>query len=311
MLKATAGGGGKGMQVCNDDEETRRRLGIHATRSRRRLWQRRHVHGEIRSTSRATLKFRSLRTNAERPATSLSAIAPFSAGTKSWWKKRPSPYMTDKLREKMGKAAIKAAEAVKYEGVGTVEFLVDANRDFYFMEMNTRIQVEHTITEEVVELRPHQGADQVGGRREHQRKELLSPDARHPMPNQRGRPGPQLSPPARDASRITTPRWTWSSIGYPRVCGYQIPPVLRLDDCKAHRRCADPRRSHPKMQRALGRVRHRRRQDDHPVPSAPHAPRPVPQRGFHDEIHGRGRRLNSRITSYYEKSRSMSIGFFL
>lgn len=58
--------------------------------------------------------------------------------------------MTDKLREKMGEAAIKAAKAVKYEGVGTVEFLVDANRDFYFMEMNTRIQVEHTITEEVI-----------------------------------------------------------------------------------------------------------------------------------------------------------------
>ena len=59
----------------------------------------------------------------------------------------PSPYMTDELREKMGEAAIKAAEAVKYEGVGTVEFLVDANRDFYFMEMNTRIQVEHPVTE--------------------------------------------------------------------------------------------------------------------------------------------------------------------
>jgi acetyl-CoA carboxylase biotin carboxylase subunit len=59
--------------------------------------------------------------------------------------------MTDDLREKMGQAAIAAGEAVKYEGVGTVEFLVDANRDFYFMEMNTRIQVEHTITEEVID----------------------------------------------------------------------------------------------------------------------------------------------------------------
>ena len=58
--------------------------------------------------------------------------------------------MTEKLRKKMGDAAVKAAEAVKYEGVGTVEFLVDANRNFYFMEMNTRIQVEHTITEEVI-----------------------------------------------------------------------------------------------------------------------------------------------------------------
>ncbi len=62
----------------------------------------------------------------------------------------PSPFMTDELRERMGAAAIKAAKAVKYEGVGTVEFLVDKHSDFYFMEMNTRIQVEHTITEEVI-----------------------------------------------------------------------------------------------------------------------------------------------------------------
>ena len=63
----------------------------------------------------------------------------------------PSPFMTSKLRKAMGESAIKAAEAVKYEGVGTVEFLVDKHRDFYFMEMNTRIQVEHPITEEVVD----------------------------------------------------------------------------------------------------------------------------------------------------------------
>ena len=63
----------------------------------------------------------------------------------------PSPFMTKKLRKDMGEAAIKAAEAVKYEGVGTVEFLVDKHRNFYFMEMNTRIQVEHPVTEEVVD----------------------------------------------------------------------------------------------------------------------------------------------------------------
>lgn len=62
----------------------------------------------------------------------------------------PSPFMTKKLRDEMGAAAIKAAKAVKYEGVGTVEFLVDKHRNFYFMEMNTRIQVEHCVTEEVV-----------------------------------------------------------------------------------------------------------------------------------------------------------------
>jgi acetyl-CoA carboxylase biotin carboxylase subunit len=61
----------------------------------------------------------------------------------------PSPFMTDELREKMGQAAVKAASAIGYESVGTIEFLVDKHRNFYFMEMNTRIQVEHCVTEEV------------------------------------------------------------------------------------------------------------------------------------------------------------------
>jgi len=64
----------------------------------------------------------------------------------------PSPFMTDDLREKMGKAAVLAAEYIKYEGAGTVEFLVDKHRNFYFMEMNTRIQVEHPITEQVIDF---------------------------------------------------------------------------------------------------------------------------------------------------------------
>ncbi|ALJ00255.1 acetyl-CoA carboxylase biotin carboxylase subunit [Rufibacter tibetensis] len=62
----------------------------------------------------------------------------------------PSPFIDDDLRERMGQAAIAGAAAIKYEGVGTIEFLVDKHKDFYFMEMNTRIQVEHPITEEVV-----------------------------------------------------------------------------------------------------------------------------------------------------------------
>jgi acetyl-CoA carboxylase biotin carboxylase subunit len=64
----------------------------------------------------------------------------------------PSPFMTPELREKMGEAAVKACNAINYEGVGTIEFLVDKHRNFYFMEMNTRIQVEHTVTEEVIDF---------------------------------------------------------------------------------------------------------------------------------------------------------------
>jgi acetyl-CoA carboxylase biotin carboxylase subunit len=60
--------------------------------------------------------------------------------------------MTDALRKKMGEAAVKAAEYIKYEGAGTIEFLVDKHRNFYFMEMNTRIQVEHPITEQVIDF---------------------------------------------------------------------------------------------------------------------------------------------------------------
>lgn len=63
----------------------------------------------------------------------------------------PSPFMTDKLRDAMGKAAVKASEFIKYEGAGTIEFLVDKHRNFFFMEMNTRIQVEHPITEQVID----------------------------------------------------------------------------------------------------------------------------------------------------------------
>jgi acetyl-CoA carboxylase biotin carboxylase subunit len=62
----------------------------------------------------------------------------------------PSPFMTDELRMKMGEAAKQAASAINYESVGTIEFLVDKHRNFYFMEMNTRIQVEHCVTEEVI-----------------------------------------------------------------------------------------------------------------------------------------------------------------
>jgi len=62
----------------------------------------------------------------------------------------PSPFMTDDLRQRMGEAAVRGAMAVNYEGAGTIEFLVDKHRNFYFMEMNTRIQVEHPVTEEII-----------------------------------------------------------------------------------------------------------------------------------------------------------------
>jgi acetyl-CoA carboxylase biotin carboxylase subunit len=149
MMKATAGGGGKGMRVCkNDDdvrdawEKTRREaaaaFGNDAMYMEKFVEEPRHIEIQIAGDQYGKACHLS-----ERDCS-------IQRRHQKLVEETPSPYMTDELREKMGQAAIKAAEAVKYEGVGTVEFLVDKNRDFYFMEMNTRIQVEHTITEEVI-----------------------------------------------------------------------------------------------------------------------------------------------------------------
>ena len=255
MLKATAGGGGKGMQVCNDIEElaegwesTRREAGAafgnDGMYMEKFVVEPRHIEIQIAADQRGKACHLS-----ERDCS-------IQRRHQKLVEETPSPYMTDKLREKMGKAAIKAAEAVKYEGVGTVEFLVDANRDFYFMEMNTRIQVEHTHHGRSRELRPHQRANQIGGGRKHQRKELLSSDARNPMQNQCGRPGPQLCSLPRTHYRLSFPRWTWSSVGHPCVCGVSNSSLLRFDDCETDRRCADTRRSHPKNATCARRVRY-------------------------------------------------------
>ncbi|MDG1260373.1 MAG: acetyl-CoA carboxylase biotin carboxylase subunit [Flavobacteriales bacterium] len=149
MLKATAGGGGKGMRVCHNDEDleegwnkTRREAGAafgnDGMYMEKFIEDPRHIEIQIASDRNGHACHLS-----ERDCS-------IQRRHQKLVEETPSPYMTDELREQMGQAAIRAAEAVKYEGVGTVEFLVDKHRDFYFMEMNTRIQVEHTITEEVI-----------------------------------------------------------------------------------------------------------------------------------------------------------------
>ncbi|MFT6844515.1 MAG: acetyl-CoA carboxylase biotin carboxylase subunit [Flavobacteriales bacterium] len=149
MLKATAGGGGKGMKMASNDEElaeaweSTRREAAAAFGNDRMYMEKfvvepRHIEIQIAGDMYGNYCHMS-----ERDCS-------IQRRHQKLVEETPSPYMTTALRKKMGEAAIKAAAAVGYEGVGTVEFLVDANRDFYFMEMNTRIQVEHTITEEVI-----------------------------------------------------------------------------------------------------------------------------------------------------------------
>ncbi len=150
MLKATAGGGGKGMRAVWKVEdlkpawdsarmEAKAAFGNDGMYMEKLIEEPRHIEIQIVGDSYGKACHLSERDcSVQRRHQKLT-------------EETPSPFMTDQLRNDMGEAAVKAAEYIKYEGAGTVEFLVDKHRNFYFMEMNTRIQVEHPITEEVVD----------------------------------------------------------------------------------------------------------------------------------------------------------------
>jgi acetyl-CoA carboxylase biotin carboxylase subunit len=150
ILKATAGGGGKGMRIVWKEEELENawnsaRQEAGAAFGNDGMYMEKYIeeprHIEIQVVGDQYGKACHL---SERDCS-------IQRRHQKLVEETPSPFMTDELREAMGQAAIKAALAVNYEGVGTVEFLVDKHRNFYFMEMNTRIQVEHPITEEVID----------------------------------------------------------------------------------------------------------------------------------------------------------------
>jgi len=149
ILKATAGGGGKGMRVVWNEEEIEK------------------AYSSARQEAAAAFKNDGVYMEkfVEEPRHIEIQVAGDQYGTVCHMSERdcsiqrrhqklveesPSPFMTPELRKKMGEAAIKAAAAINYESVGTIEFLVDKHRNFYFMEMNTRIKVEHCVTEEVI-----------------------------------------------------------------------------------------------------------------------------------------------------------------
>ena len=149
ILKATAGGGGKGMRIVWEEGEMER------------------AYNAAKAEAAASFKNDGIYMEkfVEEPRHIEIQIAGDQFGTVCHLGERdcsiqrrhqklveesPSPFMTHELRERMGEAAKKAAGAINYESVGTIEFLVDKHRNFYFMEMNTRIQVEHCVTEEVI-----------------------------------------------------------------------------------------------------------------------------------------------------------------
>ncbi len=151
ILKATAGGGGKGMRVVNQEadfekayntaqREAGASFGNDGIYLEKFIEEPRHIEIQIAGDQYGNACHLS-----ERDCS-------IQRRHQKLVEECPSPFLDEKLRKKMGEAAIKAAKSINYESVGTVEFLVDKNKNFYFMEMNTRIQVEHTVTEESMDF---------------------------------------------------------------------------------------------------------------------------------------------------------------
>ncbi len=148
IVKATAGGGGKGMRVAEDPEDLKKAIkmaqreaetafGDAGVYMEKFVEEPRHVEIQIMADAHGNVvHFGERDCSIQRRHQKLVEEA-------------PSPALDEKTREAMGQAAIQAAKAVNYCGAGTVEFLLDKHKNFYFMEMNTRIQVEHPVTEEV------------------------------------------------------------------------------------------------------------------------------------------------------------------
>ena len=151
ILKATAGGGGKGMRIVWEASEFEENLSRAQTEAgaafgnagmylEKYIEEPRHIEVQVAGDQYGNAAHFS-----ERDCS-------IQRRHQKLVEESPSPFVDDALREKLGKAATNAVKAIQYEGVGTIEFLVDKYKNFYFMEMNTRIQVEHPVTEEVVDV---------------------------------------------------------------------------------------------------------------------------------------------------------------
>ncbi|MBU2541179.1 MAG: acetyl-CoA carboxylase biotin carboxylase subunit [Candidatus Omnitrophica bacterium] len=146
MIKATAGGGGKGMRICHNDVRLISAL-ITAQNEAESSFGNPDVYFEKYISNSRHIEFQIVADRKGHTVHLGERDCSIQRRHQKLLEESPSMALDDKLRRKMGEVAIKAAKAVGYQGVGTVEFLLDENGDFYFLEMNTRIQVEHPVTE--------------------------------------------------------------------------------------------------------------------------------------------------------------------
>jgi len=151
ILKATAGGGGKGMRIVWKDEEFENQWET-AKREAKASFSNDGIYMEKFIEEPRHIEIQVAGDQYGKACHLSERDCSIQRRHQKLVEESPSPFMIPELREKMGAAAIKACTSINYEGVGTVEFLVDKHRNFFFMEMNTRIQVEHTVTEEVIDF---------------------------------------------------------------------------------------------------------------------------------------------------------------
>ena len=151
IIKASAGGGGKGMRIVRSDKELLDNYRM-ATIEAQSAFGNSDVYVEKYVEEPHHIEFQILSDKHGHAIHLGERDCSIQRRHQKLIEEAPSPFLDDKLRQKMGDAAIKAAQSINYQGAGTIEFLVDKNKNFYFMEMNTRIQVEHPVTETITRL---------------------------------------------------------------------------------------------------------------------------------------------------------------
>jgi len=295
IIKATAGGGGRGIRIAEDEEaliagietarqEAEKAFGNGGVYIEKYLTGMKHVEIQIMAD-----KYGNVVHLFERDCS-------VQRRRQKLIEEAPCPVMTPELRERMGQAAVRAAKAVGYVGAGTLEFLLGPDGQFYFMEMNTRIQVEHPVTEMITGvdliremIRVAEGPPAVvhAGRPEDRR-------LGDRMPDQRGGSGAGLHAVPGHAAVLSAARRHRGARRQRRVPGACHHAPLRLDDREADRLGADARGGDRAHAARAGRVRDRRHQDDDPVPSAGAEPSGVRARRLRHQVSRRARSVRKR-----------------
>ena len=277
MIKASAGGGGRGMRVAHNEPSLM--TGFHGARHEaEKAFGNGDVYMEKFIVSPHHIEFQIMADSHGRIVHLGERDCSIQRRNQKVIEECPSPFMTASLRKKMGNAAVKLAKSVGYENAGTIEFLVDEDRHFYFIEMNTRIQVEHTITEEVY------GCDLVKEQIRIAAGQPLSPHVAHAVPRLHAiqcrinaeDPAKNFQPSPGRIAFYYAPGGRGVRVDSHAYTGYIVPPYYDSMIAKIITVGATRIRDRSHAPRAR-RILHHRNQNDGAVSRRHHAQRRIPR----------------------------------